>query len=482
MTPHTDGPQATPGSRPEERAASPSIKTGRGPRLRGKAQDQMTGLRSAEDGSQGWPAARRLHYAWIVIGVTFLALLASMGVRSNFGVYIKPLETEFHTTREPVSRINFLSLLVFAFMQPAIGAFVDRFGPRLALAGSMLLAGLGTIGMAYAPSLFWVGVLYMLVGGIASGGAAQTAATSVATRWFATSRGLAIGIAGAGSSTGQLIFFPLATWLLLKTDWRFSYLLQGIFMAAIMFPIVTWLARSDPKDMGLKPYGADELAASRGAARTPGSAAGAADDRRVPLREAARNRDFWLLAMGFFVCGYTSTGVIQFHFIPYAMDHGFHQMQAANALGLMGALNIVGTILSGRICDKIGNRIPLSVVYAFRAVAILFLLLVRDGVMLTVWAVAFGLSYIASVPPTSGLTADLFGKLSVGTLFGWIFLSHQVGAAIGSWIGGALYDRTGNYVGAFLSAAALAFVAAAMSYAIRETPRQPVPVPAPAAS
>ena len=419
----------------------------------------------------------RLHYAWIVIGVIFLALLAGMGVRSNFGVYIKPLEAEFTTTREPVSRINFLSLLVFAFMQPVIGALVDRFGPRPVLAGSMLLAGLGTIGMSYAPSLFWVGCLYMLVGGIASGGAAQTAATSVATRWFATSRGLAMGIAGAGSSTGQLIFFPLATWLLLKTDWRFSYLLQGIFMAGIMFPIVAWLGRSDPKDMGLEPYGAGEVAAGGGA---PGLA-GMAGERRVTLAEAARSRDFWLLAMGFFVCGYTSTGVIQFHFIPYALDHGFHQMQAANALGMMGALNIVGTMLSGRICDAVGNRIPLSVVYAFRALAILFLLFVREGVMLTVWAMAFGLTYIASVPPTSGLTADLFGKLSVGKLFGWIFLSHQVGAALGSWIGGALYDRTGNYVGVFLSAAALAFVASALSYAIRESPRLPAPLPAAAA-
>ncbi len=419
---------------------------------------------------------KRFHYAWIVIGVTFFALMAGMGVRSNFGVYIKPLEAEFHTTREPVSRINFLSLLVFAFMQPLIGTIVDRHGPRLVLAGSMLLAGVGTIGLAYAPSLFWVGALYVLVGGIASGGAAQTAATSVATRWFAKSRGLAIGIAGAGSSTGQLIFFPLATWLLLKTNWRFSYLLQGLLMAAVAFPLVAWLGRSDPQDLGIAPYGAGEAPAA------PAPAGGGAPrERRVGLAEAAHSRDFWLLAAGFFVCGYTSTGIIQFHFIPYAMDHGFHQMQAANALGLMGALNIVGTMFSGRLCDRVGNRIPLSAVYFFRALAILFLLAVRDGVMLTVWAMAFGLTYIASVPPTSGLTADLFGRLSVGKLFGWIFLSHQVGAALGSWIGGYLYDHTGNYVGAFLSAAALAFVASALSYAIRESPRRPVPVPAAAA-
>jgi len=420
--------------------------------------------------------ARRFHYAWVVIGVTFFALMAGMGVRSNFGVYVKALEAEFHTTREPVSRINFISLLLFAFMQPVIGAILDRYGPRVVLAGSMLLAGLGTIGLSYAPSLFWVGVLYALVGGIASGGAAVTAGTSVATRWFAKSRGLAIGIAGAGNSAGQLIFFPLATWLVVVTNWRFSYLLQGILMAAVAFPIVAWFARSDPQDMGLAPYGAGEAPGVEAAGPVPG-----AGGRRVGLAEAARSRDFWLLAMGFFVCGYTSTGLVQFHFIPYAMDHGFHEMQAANALGLMGALNIVGTMASGRICDRVGNRIPLSVVYGFRALAILFLLTVRDGVMLTVWAVAFGLSYIASVPPTSGLTADLFGRASVGKLFGWIFLSHQVGAALGSWIGGYLYDRTGNYVGAFLSAAALAFIASALSYAIRESPRQPVPIPAAAA-
>ncbi len=426
---------------------------------------------------------KRFHYAWVVIGVTFFALMAGMGVRSNFGVYIKPLEAEFHTTREPVSRINFVSLLLFAFMQPVIGAILDRYGPRVVLAGSMLLAGLGTVGLSYAPSLFWVGVLYALVGGIASGGAAVTAGTSVATRWFMKSRGLAIGIAAAGNSAGQLIFFPLATWLLLVTNWRTSYLLQGILMAAIVFPTVAWLCRSDPKDMGIEPYGAAEVptGAARGVGAGGERSAGPSVERRVSLAQAARNRDFWLLAMGFFVCGYTSTGIIQFHFIPYAIDHGFHQMQAANALGLMGALNIVGTMASGRVCDRVGNRIPLSVVYFVRALTILFLLMVRDGVMLTVWAVAFGLSYIASVPPTSGLTADLFGTLSVGKLFGWIFLSHQVGAALGTWIGGYLYDHTGNYVGAFLSAAALAFIASALSYAIRESPRRPVPMPVAAA-
>ena len=208
------------------------------------------------------PSSTRFHYAWIALAVTCLALMTGMGVRSNFGVYVKALEGEFHTTREPISRIHLLSLLLFACFQPVVGALRDRSGARAVLAGSMLLAGVGRIGMSLAPNLLTVGILYAILGGIASGAASATAGTAVCTRWFVKSRGLAMGIASAGNSTGQLIFFPLAMWLLVRAGWRMSYLWQGLFMACAVFPLVAWLARNDPRDKGLEAYGSGELRAA----------------------------------------------------------------------------------------------------------------------------------------------------------------------------------------------------------------------------
>lgn len=416
---------------------------------------------------------KRFHYAWVVLGVTFLALLVGMGARASFGVFIKALEGEFHVTREETSSIASISLLLFAFSQPLIGLLLDRLGARRILAASLLLIGLGTIATSMVTGFWQLYLVYGVVGGIAAGGASITAGAFVATRWFTQRRGLAIGIAGAGASAGQLVFLPLASILLAWYGWRQSYLLQGIAVTFLMFPVVAWLLRCDPADVGLAPYGAEPPGPS-------GDVSGAAARMpRVSIVEAARSLDFWWLALGYFVCGYTTAGMAQTHLIPYWVEHGFHEVQAANAMSLMGAMNVVGTIFSGRLCDRYGSRIPLSIYYFTRGIAILFLLVVTDGVSIAIWAVIFGLSYIATVPPVSSLTADLFGKASMGGVYGWITCSHQIGGALGAYLSGVLYTQTGSYAGAFTAAAALCFIASAMSYAIRETPRPPVPVPAP---
>jgi MFS family permease len=188
----------------------------------------------------------------------------------------------------------------------------------------------------------------------------------------------------------------------------------------------------------------------------------------TPLRAAVLRREFWLLAGSFFVCGYTSTGLIGVHLIPHAVDHGFDKMAASGAMGLMGAMNVVGTTASGWIADRYGRRVPLALYYFVRGLSLFFLLAVGNVAELNLFAVIFGLNYISTVPPTSMLTADLFGRRSVGMLFGWIFLAHQIGAGLASYLGGVVYDRTGAYDWAFISAGILGLVAAGMVLAIRE--------------
>ncbi|HEV8661891.1 MAG TPA: MFS transporter [Candidatus Methylomirabilis sp.] len=405
----------------------------------------------------------RLHYAWVVAGVTFLALLAASGVRSSFGVFIKPLERDFGWERGAIALAAAFSLLIYGAIGPFIGRLVDRYGPRRVLALSVLLCGAGALLSATVTRLWhlylWAGI-FTAVG---AGGAAIVTASAIAARWFEQRRALMMGIAGAGTSAGQLLFIPLAMGLTLQLGWRQSFVWLGAILVFLVAPLTMWLLRDDPGEKGLRPYGA---AAPAPAGRAAGAAL--APERRTAVREAIRSADFWYLAGGFFVCGYTSNGMIGTHVVPYAVDRGLGEMTAAAAIGLMGAMNVVGTLASGYLCDRFGKKVPLACFYFFRGVSILYLITVDTPVSLNVWAVLFGLNYIATVPPTSTLTADLFGRFSVGVLFGWIFLSHQVGAAAGAWVGGWIFDATGSYALAFLSAAVLAFVAAGLSLLIRE--------------
>ncbi len=200
------------------------------------------------------------------------------------------------------------------------------------------------------------------------------------------------------------------------------------------------------------------------------------------MTDAARVPQFWLLMATYFVCGYTSMGMILTHFIPHALEHGFTAIQASTALGVMGAMNMVGTVGSGWICDRVGRRGPLATYYFVRGLSLVFLLYVWNVPTLHVWAAIFGLNYISTIPPTTTLTANIFGRYSVGELMGWISLSHQVGAALGAALAGWVFEWTGSYSGAFVSAALFAFVASALVFAIREEPviSRPTPAPSPA--
>jgi MFS family permease len=264
-------------------------------------------------------------------------------------------------------------------------------------------------------------------------------------------------------SAGQLVFLPLAAKLELVYGWRWCFEGMGLILIALILTVTLFLFRNDPAEVGLRPFGAHRADAMAGGQIDAG--------RQTSLAEAVRHRGFWLLAASFFVCGYTSTGLIGVHLIPHAVDHGFPKMVASGAMGLMGAMNVVGTTASGYICDRYGKRGPLALYYFLRGLSLFFLLGVSNVAELNLFAIVFGLNYISTVPATSTLTADLFGRRSVGMLFGWIFLSHQVGAALASYIGGLVYDLTGTYNLAFLSAGCLGLLAAGLVLLIPEPPR-----------
>src|SRR3989441_585377 len=327
----------------------------------------------------------RVHPAWIVLGALTVCMLAGSGLRSVFGVYIKPMEAEFGWTRGALSGAAAVSLLLLGAVGPFVGRLADRWGPRNVIAISLFV--------------------------------------------------LALAVCLA-------------------------------------------LIRNNPEDRGARPYGATGPAPTRAEAEATRVAG------RVGVSEAAQTLPFWLLMGTFFVCGYTSNGMVLTHFMPHALEHNFTAFQASSALGVMGAMNIMGTLASGWICDRFGRRGPLATYYFVRGVSLLFLLYVWNVPSLHLWAALFGLNYISTVPPTTTLTANIYGPYSAGELSGWIFFAHQVGSALGAALAGWVFELTGTYSNAVVSAAVLAFVAAGLAMMIREEPlvARPTAAPAPATS
>jgi MFS family permease len=418
-----------------------------------------------------------LYYGWILLAAVVFVVLAGSGIRAVFGVFIKPIEAEFGWTRQQLSGAAALSLFVLGAVGPAVGWLADIWGPRRVMLLAAATLGVGTILASFVAHLWQLYASAGVLMAIGAGGLSMATISTIAARWFVARRGLILGILGGAMSAGQMLVVPLSMVIIHLYGWRSSFLWLGIGVLLVALPLILAFVRDDPRDMGLEPYGKG----------TPAGKAfgGATDERRVPVSEALGIPAFWLLAITFFVCGYTSNGLVLTHLIPHAAEHGFSEMHAAQALGLMGAMNIVGTVLSGWICDRFGRKGPLAFYYGVRGLSLIFLLYVWNVPSLHIFAAIFGLNYISTVPPTTTMTANIFGRLSVGALSGWIFFSHQVGSAIGAWAGGAIFDATGSYSWAFLSAAVMAFVAAGLSLLIKEVPvgakptRRPTPTGAP---
>ena len=405
---------------------------------------------------------REPSYAWVVVGVMFFAQAVALGVRGTIGLLVNPWEAEFGWDRAAVSLTASLGFVVYGLAQAFSGRWADRTGPRVIFATSIALLGVGTMAVSSIVTLWQAyaifGVLIMLgIGGASS----PTSAVAVA-RWFTARRGLALGIVGAGSAAGQFVLVPVMATLIGSLGWRAAFLWLGVGILAVALPIIVLLLRDDP---------------SQGVGRA--SAAASDVGSPMPMAEILRHANFWWLALSFFVCGVTTSGLIDTHFIPYAQDHHVAAVTAATAFGLLSLVNMVFTTLSGAVSDRLGYTRLLGWIYAGRAVTLVFLVFARDPASLFVFAVAFGIVDFSTVAPTTALSTVIFGRRSAGTVFGLVALSHQIGSALGSYAGGLVHDLTGSYAGFILAGAALSGAAAFMSWAISESPA-PVREAAPA--
>ncbi|SMF52938.1 Major Facilitator Superfamily protein [Azospirillum oryzae] len=401
-------------------------------------------------------ARRDIHYGWVVVAVTFLSMLVSAGAVGAPGVLLLPLQREFGWDTADISLAMAIRLLLFGLMGPFAAAMINRFGVRRMVLSSLALVGGGLLASLAMREVWQLILLWGFVVGFGTGLTAMVLGATIATRWFVARRGLVIGLLTASSATGQLVFMPLLSMLTEAYGWRSAIaLLCGLIAVAALAMLA--LMRDRPSDLGLSAFG--EVGGA-----PPAAPAGAILSAALgALREAAVTRTFWVLFATFFICGASTNGLIQTHLIPLCVDFSVPEVQAAGLLALMGIFDFIGTVGSGWLSDRYDNRWLLVWYYGLRGLSLLYLPY-SDFTLygLSLFAVFYGLDWIATVPPTVRLTAERFGRERANLVFGWVFAGHQLGAAVAAFGAGLSRTALQSYLPAFATAGALCLLAAVL--------------------
>ena len=419
-------------------------------------------------------ARRGVHYAWVMVALTFLVAVSSAGAMGVLGAFLLPVQREFGWDTASISGALALRLLLFGLMAPFAAALLQRYGLRRTVAVALALVVLGclaSLGMTrvWQLWLFW-GVLI----GIGTGMTALVLGAIVANRWFAQRRGLVLGLLTAANATGQLAFLPLAAWLARDFGWR-AAMTPGLVACALAGLLMLLLGRDHPSDLGLPAYGETAPAAA-----PPHPAGNPVRTAFATLLDASGTSVFWVLFVTFMICGLSTNGLIQTHFIPLCSDFGMAEIEAATVLAMMGAFDFIGTIASGWLSDRYDSRKLLFWYYGLRGLSLLFLPMSSFSFYgLSLFAVFYGLDWIATVPPTVKLAGQAFGRERAPLVFGWVFTAHQFGAAIAALGAGVSRDALASYLPAFYLAGAACLLAAVLVLSIRPT-RGGVAAPKPA--
>ncbi len=405
------------------------------------------------------------NWAWVVAGVGFIALVGAAAFRATPGALVEPLRREFGWSTATIGFAVSVNLLLFGLTAPFAAALMERLGVRKVVASALTLVAVGS-GLTVLMTTAWQLVLFWgVLVGLGTGSMALAFVATITGRWFVKHRGLVTGVLTAGGATGQLVFLPVVAALSESSGWRTASVVVSVAALAVV-PLVLLLLRDHPADLGVPPYGGDEVVP------VPPSTGGAARRAVGALTSAARTGPFWFLAAGFAICGATTNGLVGTHFIPAAHDHGMPTTTAAGLLALVGIFDIVGTVLSGWLTDRVDSRVLLAVYYALRGASLLILpQLFHDSVhpSMLVFIIFYGLDWVATVPPTVALCRQVFG-LSAPVVFGWVFASHQIGAAIAATAAGLTRDHFGDYAPAWYVAGLLSIGAAFLSMKIKRSP------------
>jgi len=392
--------------------------------------------------------ARSLFYGWWVVAAFCVTTFISTGIRHAVGPFLKPIVADLGLDRASFSLVIALSLLLYGVFMPLAGYALDRFSVRVVTTAGTIVLVVSLVLTAMVQNYWQFALVYGVLVPLGLAGTGPVIASGVVARWFSKRRGTALSVLGSASMTGMSLLVPAVTWLIIVSDWRTAYTIIAGVVVVLVIPLCLWVLRDSPESVGLTPDGAP---------RASGVTTGAVE--RVRSSEAIQTLAFWQLGGSFFTCGF-SMALLSAHGIPMLTDHGYTPMFASWALGVLGGSSIAFTIMLGAISDRFGRRPVLAGIYFGRILIFTGLFLIRDNpaALLTV-AVLGGVTLAGTGSMTSALTADIYGRFSVSSVFGLIFLVHQTGSALGSWLAGSLFESTGGYGAAYALACAFLFCA-----------------------
>ena len=421
------------------------------------------------------PIAVPFYYGWVVVVLSFLTNLTAAGIRSAPSVLIHPLEAEFGWGRTAVASAASLNLLLYGLAAPVGGWLFDRVGPRRVILGCLVSIAVGVTGAVFVRELWQLIFLWGIVLGIATG-LTPALGASVASRWFVSRRGLALGIMTNANAAGQVIFLPLLMAVIVSSGWRSALMLMVAASVFLILPVSLWM-RDRPSDVGLAPYRLEKGSVA-------GQKQGAYASRDFhpisvsSVSEVFKTSTFWLLSGCFFVCGVTANGLIGTHLIPHAIERGIPQVTAAAVVGVMGGASFIGTTFSGWLVDRVDPRKVLAAVYSLRGSSLFILPYVTEPTALFAFAVIYGLDWFASGPATTAIIAHSFGQDKVGRIFGLVFVFHQLGGALAAVGGGWAHMQFGDYRYAFLTGGIMGLMAGGLALTIRLRGQNAPAVPA----
>jgi predicted MFS family arabinose efflux permease len=389
---------------------------------------------------------QKIHPAWIIAVITFFTLFATAGFRSAPSVLILPLEEDLGWRRDVISAAVAVNVLFYGFTAPFAAALMERFTVRKVVMAALFTVGTGALGTIWMTKSWQFMFLWGVVVGIGTGSMALVFAATIANRWFVKKRGLVVGILTAAAASGQLVFLPGLSKLANDPGWRASSLVIAL-AAYVMVPLIYFLLKESPESIKTTPYGA--ASDWQPPVLEKGNAARNAIDT---LKAAMKVRNFWYLSGSFFVCGLSTSGLIGTHFIPAAHDHGMVTVTAASLLALIGVFDVVGTIFSGVLTDRIDPRKLLFFYYFTRGLSLFLLPSILFSTLhasTLIFIIFYGLDWVATVPPTVLLCRQVLGPDKGAIIYGWVFAAHQIGGSIAALGAALLRVKFGDYASAF---------------------------------
>ncbi|AHN22648.1 MFS transporter [Lysinibacillus varians] len=393
---------------------------------------------------------KRIHYSWFVLAITFFSIIVAGITLSSSGVFIGPFEQEFGWDRSIIAMAFAISLFLYGISGPFMAALLEVIGLKKMVLAAMIILVIGISFTLLMQQAWQLMIIWGFIIGLGASLFLTVLSPFVANHWFEKRRGLALGILTASTATGQLVLLPILAMMIENYSWRWAIALI-IVLSSIMLMIIALFMKNKPMDVGLLAYGLDEERLED-----------VVENKKNPiviafngLFEAVKVKAFWLLAGSFFICGLSTSGLIGTHFVSYCISFGIPLVTAASFLSFMGIFNLVGTTLSGWLSDRFDNRWLLFWYYLLRGASLVLLpyALVQGSLLLLImFTVFYGLDWIATVPPTVSISRQIFGTQKSGVIYGWIFASHQAGAAVAAYGGGLIYKLFNSYTWAFFLA------------------------------